>query len=128
LFLHGRGNYFPRPGFSKHSQTLCASRHSLFILIFLQRRRQRALMSPREQEVPMERGLLAPLSPNEQTALRRVANGISQPNHLRSTSVERLKRLALVEETEGRIQLTELGQQRYLADRPAIIAPQGPAA
>ena len=35
----------------------------------------------------MERGLLAPLSPNEQTALRRVADGISKPKHLRAVSV-----------------------------------------
>jgi hypothetical protein len=56
----------------------------------------------------MERGLLAPLSPNELTALRRVANGITKPKHLRSSSVERLKRLALVEESDGRIRLTAL--------------------
>ena len=62
----------------------------------------------------MERGLLAPLSLNEQTALRKVANGISKPKHLRATSVQRLKRLALIEEHEGRIRLTPLGQQRCL--------------
>lgn len=66
----------------------------------------------------MERGLLAPLSPNEQTALRRIANGISKSIQLRPTSVERLKKLALVEERGGAIQLTALGQQRHLADRP----------
>ncbi len=72
----------------------------------------------------MQRGLLAPLSPNEQTALRRVANGICKPKHLRATSVERLKRLALVEEREGRIRLTALGQQRCLADpAPPASAP-----
>ena len=61
----------------------------------------------------MERGLLAPLSPNEQTALRRVANGISKIKHLRATSLQRLQHLALVEEREGRIRLTELGERRY---------------
>jgi len=79
----------------------------------------------------MERGLLAPLSPNEQTALMRIANGISKPNHLRSTSVERLKRLALVEESDGSIRLTALGQQRCLADQSAPsggIAPPRSAA
>jgi hypothetical protein len=60
----------------------------------------------------MERGLLAPLSPSEENALRRVANGISKPKHLRATSVARLKRLALVEERDGRILLTPLGVQR----------------
>ncbi|CAN5650974.1 hypothetical protein BH10PSE6_BH10PSE6_35600 [soil metagenome] len=68
----------------------------------------------------MQRGLLAPLSPNEQTALGRVASGITKPNDLRATSVERLKRLALVEEHEGRIRLTALGEQRCLADMPAL--------
>jgi hypothetical protein len=64
----------------------------------------------------MERGLLAPLSPNEQTALRRVASGISKPKHLRPASVARLKMLALVEEREGRIQLTPLGATRCQTD------------
>ena len=64
----------------------------------------------------MERGLLAPLSPNEQTALRRVANGISKPKHLRAASVAHLKLLALVEEHEGRIRLTALGNRRWRAD------------
>jgi hypothetical protein len=64
----------------------------------------------------MERGLLAPLSPNELTALRRVASGISKPKHLRAASVARLKVLALVEEREGRIRLTPLGAARCQAD------------
>ena len=64
----------------------------------------------------MERGLRVPLSPNEQTALRRVANGISKPRHLRATSIARLKLLALVEEREGRILLTSLGTRRCRAD------------
>ena len=69
----------------------------------------------------MERGLLAPLSPNEQTALRRVADGITKPKHLRAASVARLKVLALVEEREGRIRLTTLGATRCRTDpRPAV--------
>jgi hypothetical protein len=64
----------------------------------------------------MERGLLAPLSPNEQTALRRVANGISKPKHLGAASIVRLKLLALVEEHDGRIRLTPLGTKRWRAD------------
>ena len=76
----------------------------------------------------MERGLLAPLSPNEQTALLRVANGITKPKHLRSSSVERLKRLALVEESDdGRIRLTALGRQRCRAETPSA-PPRAPAA
>jgi hypothetical protein len=73
----------------------------------------------------MERGLLAPLSPNEQTALRRVANGISKPKHLRTASIARLKLLALVEERGGRIQLTPLGTQRCRSD--AGYSPSEPA-
>ena len=69
----------------------------------------------------MKRGLLAPLSPNEEQALRRVAHGISKPKHLRAASIERLKRLALVEEREdGRIRLTELGIQRFADGTPAM--------
>jgi hypothetical protein len=64
----------------------------------------------------MERGLLAPLSPYEQTALRRVASGISKPKHLRAASVARLKLLALVEERAGDIRLTPLGTRRFRAD------------
>ena len=64
----------------------------------------------------MQRGLIAPLSPNEQTALRRVADGISKPKHLREASVARLKLLALVEEREGRIRLTPLGATRCQVD------------
>jgi hypothetical protein len=75
-------------------------------------------MTEREQEVPMERGLLASLSPNEQTALHRVAHGITKPTHLRDTSVQRLKRLALVEERDGCIRLTPLGEQRCRAEAP----------
>jgi hypothetical protein len=73
-------------------------------------------MDGRDAEVPMERGLLAPLSPNEQTALRRVANGITKPKHLRPASVARLKMLALVEEQDGRIRLTPLGATRCQTD------------
>jgi hypothetical protein len=85
-------------------------------------------MVSREQEVQVERGLRAPLSPNELTALRRVANGISKPKHLRSTSLQRLKALALVEEREGRIRLTTLGEQRCLAEKPTDTVQSASAA
>ena len=70
----------------------------------------------------MERGLLAPLSLNEQTALRRVANGISKPKHLRAASVQRLKSLMLVEEQDGQIRLTRLGERRCqeMRESPAL--------
>ena len=67
----------------------------------------------------MERGLLAPLSPNEEKALRRVAHGISKPKHLRDGEIARLKRLSLVEEQDGRIRLTDLGALRVAGSQAA---------
>ena len=70
----------------------------------------------------MERGLIAPLSPNEEKALRRVAHGISKPKHLREVAIVRLKRLSLVEEQDGRIRLTDLGARRFAGDKTAAPA------
>ena len=70
----------------------------------------------------MERGLLAPLSQNEEQALRRVAHGIAKPKHLRAASIVRLKRLSLVEEQDGRIRLTDLGAQRCAGGQAAALA------
>jgi hypothetical protein len=72
----------------------------------------------------MKRGLLAALSPHEQAALRRVANGISKPDQLRPPDVARLKQLALVEEQDGRIRLTPLGTERCRAN-PTVAAGSG---
>ena len=72
----------------------------------------------------MKRGLLAALSPYEQTALRRVANGISRPDQLRAPDVARLKQLALVEDRDGRIRLTPLGTERCRANT-AVAASSG---
>lgn len=76
----------------------------------------------------MERGLRAPLSPNEEQALRRIAHGISRPKHLRDASITRLKRLALVEEQDGRIRLTELGVQRFADVRVGDVRAAAPPA
>lgn len=57
-------------------------------------------------------GLNAALSPREESALRRVRAGISMPNFLPASEVERLKKLQLVEEREGRIHLTVEGSAR----------------
>jgi hypothetical protein len=84
-------------------------------------------MTSLEKEDDMERGLLAPLSPNEEKALRRVAHGISKPKHLRDASIVRLKRLSLVEEQDGRIRLTDLGLQRVAGSRAPTAGGQ-PAA
>lgn len=57
-----------------------------------------------------DRGLLAPLSPNEEVTLRRVAIGIATPARL---SERDLKALSLIEEHGGGLRLTP--RERYLA-------------
>jgi hypothetical protein len=57
----------------------------------------------------MERGLLAPLSPNEEMALRRIFHGSTQ---VADVHVQRLVRLALIQRGRLGLQLTELGKQR----------------
>ncbi len=65
------------------------------------------------------RGMLAPLSPNEEITLRRVALGFGLKDQLPLQHVRRLEQLALVEEVDGALRLTELGLQRYAGlDRP----------
>lgn len=63
----------------------------------------------------MDRGLKAPLSPNEEVTLRRVAYGIAKPNELIARDVEHLSRLALIDRLGGRLILTDLGRQRLAA-------------
>ena len=63
----------------------------------------------------MTRGSLAPLSPNEETTLRRVALGVSKAATLPKLDVARLTALALVEEEDGELRLTATGRGRYLA-------------
>ena len=64
----------------------------------------------------MERGLLAPLSPNEEMALRRISHGSTQTSHgstqIADVHVQRLMRLALIQGGPSGLQLTELGKQR----------------
>jgi hypothetical protein len=102
--LHPSSNIYPGTKSTGH--------HTIISIPALLLSREGCLIGSSEQEDDMERGLLAPLSPNEENALRRVAHGISKPKHLRDSSVERLKMLALVEEQNGRIRLTQLGAQR----------------
>jgi hypothetical protein len=61
----------------------------------------------------MPRGLDAPLSPNEEVTLRRVALGRSPLRELAPRDVMRLKTLSLVEDENGVLKLTEIGRQRY---------------
>jgi hypothetical protein len=64
-------------------------------------------------EGAMERGALAPLRPNEEVTLRRIAIGIARASELRSRDVTRLIRLLLVEQRDGRLVLTDQGRARY---------------
>ena len=61
----------------------------------------------------MPRSLNAPLSPNEEITLRRVALGISRETDLPARALMRLKMLSLVELTGDRPKLTTVGRQRY---------------
>jgi hypothetical protein len=61
----------------------------------------------------MARGLRAPLSPNEELTLRRVALGIALAKDLPAADVLRLRNLALIEDRGERFSLTALGKERY---------------
>ncbi len=61
----------------------------------------------------MERGTLAPLSPNEEGTLRRIAAAASPRTMLRARDVERLLKLLLVRDIDGRLELTAIGRERY---------------
>ena len=62
-----------------------------------------------------DRGLVAPLSPNEEVTLRRMAIGVAKSAELPLRDVRRLKALLLVVETDGDLRLTPAGRERYLA-------------
>ena len=66
----------------------------------------------------MERGLIAPLSPHEELALRRVAFGVADPLSVRASHTLRLKGLALIDDSTGALRLTPLGQRRLEALSP----------
>ena len=61
----------------------------------------------------MERGLRAPLSPNEELALRHVATGLAHPTSASTGNLERLKKLGLVVQVDGELRLTATGRDRY---------------
>jgi hypothetical protein len=63
----------------------------------------------------MARGRTAPISPNEEVTLRRIALGISQAKDLPPRDVDYLVRLRLVDKDEGELKLTDLGRKRYQA-------------
>jgi hypothetical protein len=63
----------------------------------------------------MARGTLAPLSPNEETTLRRVALGVTDGATLSKRDVARLRTLGLIQDKPGGLALTSVGRERYLA-------------
>jgi hypothetical protein len=71
------------------------------------------------------RGLLAPLSPNEELTLRRVASGTFDADELSLRDLGRLRRLGLVEVEAGNPHLTPLGCERFNA--LAHVIPSAPA-
>ena len=74
----------------------------------------------------MERGLLAPLSPNEELALRRIAQGSAEVLDVYS---RRLVVLALIERDLLGLRLTELGKRRLaaLSERPSVALSERPS-
>jgi hypothetical protein len=60
----------------------------------------------------MERGLLVELSPNEEIALRRIAQGIMLTPDMEPRHLSRLKQLALIKEAGTDLKLTDLGRRR----------------
>ena len=73
----------------------------------------------------MERGLLAPLSPNEERTLRHVTTGQWRVALLAERHIRRLAQLDLVEGIGGEIRLTEIGRKRFeqLGDKPGPVRP-----
>lgn len=75
----------------------------------------------------MDRGLAAPLSPNEEVTLRRVAYGVVEAKILQPRHLTRLRSLALIEDHDGALRITKLGQQR-LANSPVPRLDKSPIA
>jgi hypothetical protein len=70
----------------------------------------------------MARGLLAPISPNEELTLRRIAGGQSTQALMAERDVVHLTSLGLAEKIDGKLSLTALGRERYarLPNAPAL--------
>ena len=69
----------------------------------------------------MDRGLRIPLSPREEAALRRVAQGSIRHQDLADEHRHRLKRLALIEEIDGNLALTTIGRERVAALQAQVL-------
>ena len=72
----------------------------------------------------MARGLIAPLSPNEEVTLRRIASGQTAQALLAARDVINLTSLGLAEIVDGKLRLTGLGRERHaqLADAPPVAS------
>ena len=75
----------------------------------------------------MDRGLIAPLSPNEEVTLRRVAYGVVKAKRLQLAHLKRLKSLALIEDRNGVLDVTPMGRQR-LTNSPVARLDKAPIA
>ncbi len=73
----------------------------------------------------MVRGLAAPLSPNEEVTLRRVAYGVVVAKTLQPSHLVRLQSLSLIEDQGGVLSITKLGQQR-LSNSPVARLDRAP--
>ncbi len=67
----------------------------------------------------MYRGLRAQLSPNEFTALRKIATG-SEVDQAQLAYLRHLADLWLIESRDGKWELTEFGEARLSAERYSI--------
>lgn len=75
----------------------------------------------------MDRGLVAPLSPNEEVTLRRIAYGVVKAKRLQPAHLTRLKNLSLIEDRSGVLNVTPMGRQR-LANSPVPRLDKAPIA
>lgn len=73
---------------------------------------ERELGRAAEQEASMSRRSGAPLSPNEETTLRRVAQGESPDSDHATSDVRRLAAFELIESVGGKYVLTGAGRRR----------------
>ena len=69
----------------------------------------------------MKQGAKAPLSPSEETTLRRVDYGIAKAIDLNAADVAHLIRLELIEGIDDRLNVTALGKRRLLAIRSTVL-------
>jgi hypothetical protein len=67
----------------------------------------------------VERGLLVELSPNEETALQRIAQGLVPTTNMEPRHVARLRQLGLIVEVGTDFKLTDLGRRRLAKRGPA---------